>query len=228
MKLASIIFLALLTTACPFASDYFTLNKYDKDAQTVRGVRLNGWEKVHKINQNSILLKEGGAAAIAVPMEEFGNSILAFDDDDSSDDNVELVFFEDGYYIFDFGIKNIDDVPLNICLRTSSQDFLIGNKGLRLEIFEGEAQLSFESEILQTTRIIPLEKGETRRVIVINNGKYLKISLDCNEIVNIKTDLPISEYVIFESPGEGSWEINAISFEKKIPEGIIYHRPKMK
>lgn len=227
MRYLVITILIFLINGCPFASDQFFMNKFDKETETVIGLRLNGWEKVKQINQNSFLIEEGGLAAIASPIpaknDKNASEIL-----DGIDDLLGHRVTYKKYFTFDFGLKKISDAPLHIHSRTTPTDFNKNELGINFRIFENTVSIFDGEKLIKDYNLSSFKKNETKRMIVMNFDSYIKVSLDCDEILNYKTERPITEYLLFHSVGSGDWEINAVSTEKNIPEGLFKYREIVK
>lgn len=226
MRNLLLIIICLLVSGCPFASDYFYLNRLSMEDETVTGIRLNKWSKVKQINQNSFLIRGGGIVALG--KEIFDRNEIY--EEESFYDKIfgqEMQNKIESYFIFDFGIKKINDSPLLISSRTSPTDYKIGDKGINIEIFDSLITFSEDNQVIKEYRV-DFKENETKRMIVINNGDFIKVSLDCDDILIWKTKKPISEYLIFESVGSGTWEINSVTVENNIPKSIFTNREYIK
>jgi len=226
MRFGIIIILAFILNACPFASDYFYLNRLDLEKETVTGLRLNSWNKVEQINQNSFVIRSGGVAAIAKEIIDRNEiyeepSIYEKIFGTPSKSSVQKDF------IFDFGVRSLNGQQLNISSRTSPTDYKLGNKGISIELFENTISVLENGNLIKETTYERTEE-QTNRMIIINNGDYIKVSLDCDDIITWKTDKPISEYLIFESVGSGNWEINSVTVENYVPKEIFPNREYIK
>ncbi|MDC1067816.1 hypothetical protein OAQ99_01515 [Candidatus Kapabacteria bacterium] len=197
------------------------------EQKTITAQILNNWSKVKQINQNSFLIKGGGAVAIGTQIKPisvkkepgFISTLFGLDvvSNRSRDYN--------GNYIYDFGIKKLSDSsPLKIYSRTSPNGLDNKNLGINIEVTNSTIALFDGNELINEVNLSKFQIEETKRIILINNNNYIKVSLDCDEMFNYKTNRPISEYLIFESVGSGDWEINAVTMEKNIPNGIFKNR----
>lgn len=226
MRIVIIILFLSFLLGCPFASDYFYLNKFDTEQETVIGIRLNEWNKVEQKDQNSFLLKSDAKVALAGEIIDRNEIYKDPDIVDNILGNSKKNIFQSSF-IFDFGIKKLDNNPLHIYSRTSPSDFKIGELGINFRFFENNLKI-YDGEVLLDEKTINFRKDETKRMILINNGDFIKVSLDCDDILYWKTERPISEYLIFESVGSGSWEINSVTLENNIPKGIFTNRDYIK
>jgi glucose-6-phosphate dehydrogenase assembly protein OpcA len=63
------------------------------------------------------------------------------------------------------------------------------------------------------------EYEQPSRIQIKNDGDYVKISVDCDEILFTRTSLPASEYFVFETLGEASALITGIEIAE-VMEGF--------
>jgi hypothetical protein len=58
---------------------------------------------------------------------------------------------------------------------------------------------------------MPVKK--TKLIRIFNLGDELKISVDCDEIVNMRTKLPVTEYLIVECNKNSTLKLSGIVFD---------------
>lgn len=61
------------------------------------------------------------------------------------------------------------------------------------------------------------------RIQLTNDGKYIKISVDCEEIYNSTTSLEATEYVIIESINKSAGVVSGIEFAKVLDANLEYY-----
>ncbi len=172
MRLVLIFFILLVTASCnPYR---FTL-LYNLEYELMEGQILSHFDYFEKLNDNSFILKPGGIASIRKP---------------------KLTNFQ-----FEANLNYSSELKLNIWLRTITHEFSKDNgikieiQSGRLKIFENSREIYSESSNIADNKSI----DNTLYFRLISEGKNLFVTMDCNPQIIIKTELLLTEYIIFEN-----------------------------
>lgn len=197
---------------------FFIKSGDDKFYDEIEIQRLNQYGLVHKKNDNSIIISGGGKAAIRVEMawENY---------EDPIENETDMQFYISDYknreaQTFDFGLIRENDDPFSIAIRSTPTDIKT-NDHLILEFFSNEYILKDSDSILASGILPEFEPGKVYRVIIMNDSKKIKVSYDCDEIVDINTEYPITDYLILQNEGISSVELNALSINRTVPKHIF-------
>lgn len=186
--LLSICFVAALFLTSCFRSDNFSLNKYSLSEKSIYGLRINGSKVSEKLNENSIVILDTGIVALAY---------------------AEVTEFE-----MDFGVVFKRNPKFDILLRTTPQDYIDGLKNVKLE-FDSQAN---ELRLFDSGKFIKSINykftEELKRIRISNISKKIKVFIDCDDIIDYKTELALTEYIIFRNNKIDSLEVNAVSVTK--------------
>lgn len=182
------------------ASDYFRLNFYNQDRSKLIVGRIFDPQgkytnldvyKVKQINDNSINIS--------------GESFVA------------LKYVEDIEYLADFTFEVNEGDRLIMYLRSNYDNFE-KNPKLKL-VYSTEGVFLYQengkdSKLLVENNKKLLKKGEKERFFIKNDGKELKFLIDCAEILDVRTSLNISQYLIFVVEKGVDITLTGINFEK--------------
>lgn len=181
------------------ASDYFRLNFHNTDKRNIIEGRIfthkDSLESLNILNVN--VINEN-------TFEMTGKTKVA------------LKYVYDNEYQADFTVELLEGKSFNLFLRTFFDNFNNNNKlkltyndtGVYLyEIRDGGEYLIVEN------REEKLYIGEKKRIFIKNDGKRLKIEIDCADIADVRTNLNISQYLIFETEKNSKLNVSGIYFD---------------
>jgi hypothetical protein len=166
-----------------FNPDEFTLNEDHGDP--IEGIKISGLESVEQVGYNALLMNEGGIAA----MER--NKLTQF----TADFTVK-VMQGDGIR---FSIRNISDHPEN----HPAINFDYMPKGSMIS-GTGMSDLFVDS--------VKAEMNKPARVKILNLGKIITITVNCDTVYNGKTELPATEYIVVGSLRNSKVLLTGIDF----------------
>lgn len=180
-KLALILLILFTMISCK--PDMFILN--ERLRGNMIGCKiLSDIDLVKKTADNSVRIFPGGRLAMKV---------------------IELTEHES-----DFTIKILKGNGIKFAFRTVENNF-DAHSSLILHLTSSETKLLDESgNLLETSDHRLIDLDQKYRLRCINKAKNLKIYLDCDEILNISTNYPATEYVIIESIDDSEIEISGI------------------
>lgn len=195
-KIMFIFLIIVVLNSC--ASDYFRLNFHTLDKRNIIEGRIftnkDSLESLNVLNVN--VINE--------------NTFEMFDDT-----KVALKYLHENEFQADFTIELIEGKSFILYLRTFFDDFKNQTK-MRLTyndlgVFLHEIRFGGEYLITEN-REEKLHNGEKKRFFIKNDGKRLKITIDCVDIVDVRTNLNISQYLIFETEKNSKLFVSGISF----------------
>lgn len=187
MKIFLIICLSFFINSC-FVSDDFRLNNSSFFDKSIYALKMNGFNTAEKINENSFIISDTGMVALAYATET--------------------------QFMIDFGVVFDNNPKFDIFLRTTPQDYIDGYQNIRIELDSEDESISFiEGEKILKTMNYKFY-NETKRFKIYNYEKKIKVSIDCDDIFEYKTELALTEYIIFRNNKLDSLEINAVSVVK--------------
>ncbi len=179
--LTILLFVLVLQSCNPYI---FQLNIYEKYQQFSTLENLSRYGAVEKTADNGFIIKTDATVAIQTPMLTQS--------------------------ISDMTIKYKDSLfgKYKIYLRTTVQSML-SDLYVEMEVDYAQSSINIidnESKIEKKINVnIDIEHGN--RVFAINDGKYLKIYWDCDEVYNYATSIPATEYVIIRTEKNCSLEV---------------------
>ncbi len=179
-----LLFCLILLSGCnPYL---FELNKYDRKKYRSFVENMSRYGAVEKTADNGFIIHSDASAAIKTP--KVTQSV-----------NDMTIKYADG--------KTGD---YSIILRTSMTSLPLGNY-IEMQVNYEDSNVNIEDKETGLKKVIPVEIDleQGNRIFAINDGKYLKIYWDCDEIYNYKTSIPSSEYVIIRTDKYCSLEIEA-------------------
>lgn len=189
--------LVVILSSC--ASDYFNLYLYHPDkTKRISGriftdksnIRNLNVLNVKVINDNSISLKDHNTVA--------------------------LKYFMENEYIADFTFLAKSGKTVTFYSRCAYHNFDKQNK-IKLEYNENGIYLYEIYNDNETLIAKDLSKkltiNEKVRFFIKNDGKKLKVSMDCDDIFDVRTNLNISQYLIIETEQDSEIVLSAINFE---------------
>ena len=187
MKIYLFVTLSILISSC-FRSDDFTLNRFKLSEEKVYGLKINGTETTEVLNGNSIAILDTGIVALAYAKET--------------------------QFLIDFGVVFKKNSKFDILLRTTPQDFIDKRKNFKIEFDAEQDKIIFSEDgnLIKTTYY--RFNSELKRFRIYNYEKKIKVFLDNDDILDYKTELASTEYIIFRNNKMDSLEINAVSVYK--------------
>lgn len=186
MKILLIIFIMFILSSC--VSDDFRLNSRSNFENPIYALKMNGFNVAQKLNENSLIISDTGMVALAYATET--------------------------QFTLDFGVVFDNNPKFDILLRTTPQDYIDGFENIRIELNSEDETITFVEgkNILKTMNY--KFYNETKRFKIYNYEKKIKVSIDCDDIFEYKTELALTEYIIFRNNKLDSLEINAVSVVK--------------
>jgi hypothetical protein len=162
----------------------FRLNM-KSDAKLINTVIIGDLNNVEQINDNSFIVKNGGKTSLRV----LGNT--------QSEMKFELEFLESDFARFGIRTTRVNYNPKN--------DIILEIKGNDISLYQYD-------KLLVNKRIAKSEK-KSKLIKIFNLGDDLKISIDCIEIINMRTKLPVTEYLIVECNKNSTIKLSGIVFD---------------
>ncbi len=186
IKILLILLLTIILSSC--VSDEFSLNRFKISEERVYGLRINGWQTTEVLNGNSISILDTGIVALAYAKET--------------------------QFLIDFGVVFKKNSKFDILLRTTPQDFIDKRKNFKIEFDAEQDKIIFSEDgnLIKTTYY--RFNSELKRFRIYNYEKKIKVFLDNDDILDYKTELASTEYIIFRNNKMDSLEINAVSVYK--------------
>ena len=186
IKILLILLLTIILSSC--VSDEFSLNRFKISEERVYGLRINGWQTTEVLNGNSISILDTGIVALAYAKET--------------------------QFLIDFGVVFEKNSKFDILLRTTPQDFIDKRKNFKIEFDAEQDKIIFSEDgnLIKTTYY--RFNSELKRFRIYNYEKKIKVFLDNDDILDYKTELASTEYIIFRNNKMDSLEINAVSVYK--------------
>lgn len=176
-----------LLSSC-IAKDKFFLNQYSKFEETVYGLKMNGAYSIEKINENSFYLLDTALVAIA--------------------------YAEETQFEFDFGVNFRNKPIFDLYLRTTPKDFKDNSENIRIEINSQSSKVNIYQGDKILKELSYNFNSELKRFVIKNYEKKIKVSVDCDDIFEYKTELPLTEYLIFRNNTKDSVEISSLTVRK--------------
>lgn len=180
------------------ASDYFRLNFHHPDGNKLIVGRI--FSENYKINEPN-----------ALNVDVINENTLSIDENTK----VALKYIENIEYQADFTIELINGQNIIIYLRTFYDNFA-KNPKIKL-IYNQNGVYLYEykdggEHLIAQNLTEKLEKNEKKRFFIKNDGKRLKVSIDCADIFDVRTNLNISQYLIFETEKNTKYSLSGIDF----------------
>lgn len=170
----------LIATGC--TPTQFSLNQIS--GTNLIGCKILGdINSIEKSSDNSIIMKPNAKLAMKVPL---------------------MTQFESNFTI---KIKSGDGI--NFAYRTT-ENSLSENRSLKIELSSGGIKIAESGKIIFENPDVKLILGRQYKIRCINEGKNLKIYVDCDEITNITTNLPATEFIFAETHENTAAELEGI------------------
>ncbi len=181
IRVLTILLVLVLQSCNPYM---FELNIYERYQQFSLAENLSRYGAVEKTADNGFIIKTEATVAIKTPMLTQS--------------------------ISDMTIKYKDSLfgKYTIYLRTTGRTVTEGKYiAMQVDYFQSSINIiEYESKTEKKIKVnIDTEQGN--RVFAINDGKYLKIYWDCDEVYNYATSIPATEYVIIRTDNNCSLEV---------------------
>ena len=176
-------------------TEYFKINNGDNELNFISGYNMSGYKEVELIVDNgkdALLLKN--------------NSTVSLKNKDQTQ------------FTFQSYFKLVDGNNFTINLR-STRDKFHNDSGITIKISENEV-LSFENgQIIQDYSNLKLNQNQYYKLRVLSDGKRVKVFIDCDEILDYRTILPATEYVIISSE-DTKLIFNSLQFIDIYPQNL--------
>ncbi len=191
---ALVLFQGCTVIAEMFVPDYFLLNDQGKHPLNVQIIgKLNA---VDPAAGNAFIIYEKGAAALRSP------GLTQF----VADFTVSLHRGEGFRFIFRTNVKDLGQHPAIVFDYTSEGSF----------VRENRVPVAADENIKAGIR-------KPVRIQLTNDGKEVKISVDCQTIYYSHTQLKATEYVVIESLNESAGVISGIEFAEILDANLEYY-----
>lgn len=181
-----LIIIVLLVFTSSCATDIYYLN-LESNAPVV-GYKISGPYEVVKINENSVFLKKNAITSL----KKFNKTQL-----------------EESYTV---KIQSGDSLRFH--LRTTRVDYP-RESGIIFDLTSNGCSLKHQGKILAAADSVFITPGVDCLVKIINEGKNLKIYVDCAELFNGRIERNLTEYTIIKS-------INTEAEIKAIENNSVY------
>lgn len=158
--------------------------------ELMEGQILSHFDYFEKINDNSFVLSHGGIASIR---------------------KLKLTNFQ-----FETNLQYAKDLKLNIWLRTISNDFnkekgiMFEIQNTTLKIFENSREIYSESLDFADNKVV----DNSIYLRLVSEGKNLILTIDCKPEIMLQTELPLTEYLIFENQSSEKLAISGITLQE--------------
>ena len=174
--------------------DLFWLNR--QQPNQVPGLIMSGLESVEKTADNALVLHDSSRAALALPM------ITQLEGD------------------FTVELKKGDGV--RFAIRSASANYEI-HPAIKFDFTVNGCIIKENNELKGNADTVKAIYNEPSRIIIQNDGKIVRIKVDCDIVYYAKTELPATEYIIVETlPGSEAYlyGINFADVLEGYEEGI--------
>jgi len=196
-KIITLSILVVTLNSC--ASDYFSLYLFHPD----KTKRISGRIFTEKSNIKNLNVYN---------VNVFNDNSIELKDKNT----IALKYLIENEYIADFTFEAKSGKSVNFYTRGVYDNFGKQNK-IRLEFNNNGVYLYEEYNDTEKLIGIDLSKkltiNEKIRFFIKNDGKKLKISMDCDDIFDVRTNLNISQYLIIETEADSEIVLSAINFE---------------
>lgn len=164
------------------APDQFRLNQMM--GRNMIGCKImSNIDSVEKISDNAIKIKSGGIV---------GMKVIGMTQHES-----------------DFTFKLIKGDGIKFAYRTTVNHYY-DQSSLNIELSQNGILISENGQEVFRAADIRIKTGNKYRLRCVNEGKNLKVYLDCDEITTITTNLPATEFVIAETHKNSEVELEGI------------------
>lgn len=156
----------------------------------MEGQILSHFDYFEKINDNSFVLSQGGVASIR---------------------KLKLTNFQ-----FETNLLYTKELNLNIWLRTMTHDFN-KEKGIKIDIHNATLKIFENSREIYTERLDFTDNKYVDNIIylrLVSEGKNLILIVDCKPEIILQTELPLTEYIIFENLSSEKLAISGIKLQE--------------
>jgi len=196
-KIITLSILVVTLNSC--ASDYFSLYLFHPD----KTKRITGRIFTEKSNIKNLNVYN---------VNIFNDNSIELKDKNT----IALKYLIENEYIADFTFEAKSGKSVNFYTRSAYDDFGKQNK-IRLE-FNNNGVYLYEKyndseKLIGKDLSKKLTINEKTRFFIKNDGKKLKISMDCDDIFDVRTNLNISQYLIIETEADSEIVLSAINFE---------------
>ena len=172
MKYILIISLLFLSSCY---SEYFKINNGDSELNFISGYNMSSYKDIELIVDNgkdAILIKENSTVSLK---------------------SEELTQFNFQSY---FKIISGNDFSLNL---RSTRDKYSPNNGINIKVSNNEVLSSEKGDLIQEFSKLKLNKDQYYKLRVLSDGKRVKVFIDCDEVLDYRTILQATEYLIISS-----------------------------
>lgn len=185
MKFYILILIIFFIYSC--TPDRFVLNVDTRDQDLVFSLIMSELSDVEKIADNAFSIKDSGIVAMKL-------------------DGITQ-------YEFDATCKIRSGEGLNFYIRTTSNYFYSADN-IKFTMKNSGTEIRESGKQTQENPDYKMELGEKYRVRIKNDGNYVKIFIDCDEVYCISTKLMATEYIIMEAIGDTKAIISGINFDR--------------
>lgn len=173
--------------------DFFRMNKTDQ--YPLFAFKMNSIDSVEKIAENSIRIYDGGRAAIG------SNALTQLQSD--------------------MTVKVEKGSGLRIVIRSAVNNFE-NHQYLAFDFSDKGSVISENGKVLVSTDSINATPQENYRVVIENDGAFVSIRVDCDEVFHGKTKIPASEYIILETLPGSQVRVSGINFANVLEDNKFF------
>jgi hypothetical protein len=173
---------SILFSSC--ATDIFHLNRSSLN-KTIPGYYLTGFASVDVLSDNSLMLKENAS--------------------------ISLKNIESTEWLASFDILSKGKMNINLQFRTSRHQrekysgIVVKIRNSFIELYENNKKIGERIDY-------NFSKNEMYSIKILNDGARVKVLVDCDEVIDYRTKLLSTEYLIFKSISE-EFIISSLEFE---------------
>lgn len=181
-KLNILLLSSILLSSC--ATDIFHLNRRNLN-KIIPGYYLSGFASVDILSDNSLMLKEN--ASISLKNIESTEWIASFDLLTKGEMNIDLQFRTSRHQ------------------KEKHSGIVVKIRNSFIELYENNKQIGKNIDY-------NFNKNEMYSIKILNDGARVKVLIDCDEVLDYRTKLLSTEYLIFKSISE-ELIISSLEFE---------------
>lgn len=175
--------LSFLFYSC--VNDYYFINLSNYNETTLRGKRINDWQKTNKLTDDVFRLDKSAISSIKL----FGTN----------------------QFYSEFIFEIMEGGNLNLYFRTSENDFY-NDSYIKISLQKDKVEL-YEDRNLISRLNYSLSINELYSVKYRQEGSRFSFIIDCDTLFQNKTQLPLSEYIIFETDSKTTAKISSLKMK---------------
>jgi hypothetical protein len=184
MKMKHVYIIALLLALTSCAPDLFTLNRGIYNSR-IYGLKMTSLDDVEVVNDNSIIIRNNGIAALAI---------------------AEKTQFE-----ADLTVKLLSGHGLRFAFRTVSDNYSV-HPAIFFDYTTDGSNVRENDHALAAVDSVKAKINQPSRIKIINDGKVFTILADCDTVYLGRTEIPATEYIIIESLRSSEALLSGINF----------------